>query len=274
MEAPLRDVLTALFRGGELSAAEIAAALPMDPAAVSEALDALVSRSQVEAVGDGDELRYRVRLARRRRRLPAWVVSRLDEFLALLSRSSRAALLIQVGGAVLDYLIHLLLARWLGPLAFGVYTYQLGWSQLLVTFAWLGITRSSGRFIPAYAVDKDWARLRGWVDGGRVAVFLAGLLLAVGALGCVVLANNGRPPTLAQIVGFGLVPFITLMTIHQWMLRSGRSRFWEFAPTQLFYRLFLGAGAGLVHLVQGTLTALGALAVNGGERGTGVHEPG
>ena len=64
--------------------------------------------------------------------LPGWVWGRLNEFLELLSRGSRAALIIQVAGAVLDYLVHMLLARWLGPAEFGRYSFHLGCCQLLV----------------------------------------------------------------------------------------------------------------------------------------------
>jgi O-antigen/teichoic acid export membrane protein len=263
LDEPLRVVLSAVLRGGEVSTAEAAQVAGMTAEAAGEALETLTSRGQLQAVGDGDELRYRARHARRRRHLPGWVWWRADELLALLSRGSRTALAIQVGGAVLDYLVHLLLARWLGPIEFGRYAYQLGWSQLLVTFAWLGITRSSGRFIPAYSVERDWSHLRGWVDGGRAAVFLAGALLALAALGWISAAGQGRPPGPVQLVGFGLVPLLTLMTAHQWMLRAGKSRFWEFAPTHLFFRLFLGLGAGLLRLGQGGLSALGALAATG-----------
>lgn len=147
LEEPLREVLTALVRGGEMSAGEVAAAAGLPVEATGETLETLARQGYVQTVGDEVEPKYRVRHARPRR-LAERIWGRLDEFLVLLSRGSRIALLLQLGGAVLDYLVHLLLARWLGAAEFGAYTYQLGWSQLLVTFAWLGVTQSSPRFIP------------------------------------------------------------------------------------------------------------------------------
>jgi O-antigen/teichoic acid export membrane protein len=260
IQGPQQRVLTALLRGGELTVRQVAesAGIPLPDAA--SALGALVSRGEVQAVGDEEALLYRIRLASRRRRLPGWITWKLEEFVAVLSAAGRIALAIQVGGAALDYLVNLLLARWMGLQQFGLYTYQLGWSQLLATVAWLGLTQASSRFIPTYAAQKDWSKLRGWVDGGRAAVLTAGLLLALAALAVTSALARGRPPSAVALAGFALVPLLALVTLHQWLIRAARSSFWAYAPPALLFRLLLAAAAAAAHQVTGGLQALAALA--------------
>ena len=72
-----------------------------------------------------------------------------------LARDTGVALIIQVGGVSLTYLLQVVLARWMGKTEYGIYEYVMAWSLLLGIFAGLGLARTNLRLISEYRVRED-----------------------------------------------------------------------------------------------------------------------
>ncbi len=80
--------------------------------------------------------------------------------LAKLVRGAGVALTIQVFSTLVLYGSQVLLARWLGTAAYGVYDYALAMGIFWAFIAELGLPTAVLRFISIYKAQSDWAHLR------------------------------------------------------------------------------------------------------------------
>lgn len=90
-----------------------------------------------------------------------------------------------VTGVLLAYAAQILMARWAGPDAFGLFSMAFAGATILALFAGMGIPDAIVRLIPEYVHGEEWARLRSLMDMaerwvGGCAIFLAtGITLSV-----------------------------------------------------------------------------------------------
>jgi len=183
----------------------------------------------------------------------------------LLKRGASGAFLVQVGGAGLGLLCHLMLARWLGATAYGEYGLALTWISVLSVLAIFGQNSSVVRFIPRYVHQQDWSALRGLRRRIFGIVFLASVVVALLLALCVFLFRARMHPTLAQTlwVACALLPVLTQLqlsgALHRGLKRAANSGFFNgmLRPT-LILAIALGVHVGL----GWPLTAPGAMLIN------------
>lgn len=151
----------------------------------------------------------------------------------LLKRGASSAFLVQVGGAGLGLVSHLVLARLLGASEYGVYTLSLTWVSVLAVLAIFGQNSSVVRFIPRYVHLQQWAELRGLRMRVRVWVFVASVLVAL-LLALVVLLFRSRiHASLASTLWMAclLLPALTQLhlsgALHRGMKRAASSGFFN-----------------------------------------------
>src|SRR5688572_1428979 len=80
---------------------------------------------------------------------------------APLLRAAAASLALPAGSLALTLLSTLLLTHSLGPAAFGLFAFALGWVKALTVPALLGLERIVVREVARSHVQADWAALRG-----------------------------------------------------------------------------------------------------------------
>lgn len=95
-----------------------------------------------------------------------------------LVRSGAGNVLIQVTSRLLTLALGILLARGLGPVGYGVYTYAFALLTLLMVFAELGVPTLLMREVAARDARQDWSYLRGVLVRGFQIVFGASVALA------------------------------------------------------------------------------------------------
>src|SRR5687768_12356598 len=103
---------------------------------------------------------------------------------APLLRAAGASLALPAGSLVLTLLSTVLLTRWLGPAAFGLFALALGWVKALTVPASLGLERIMVREVARSKVHADWAALRGvlgWCGKLLLGATSAVALAAAGA---------------------------------------------------------------------------------------------
>src|SRR5499427_5428532 len=76
-------------------------------------------------------------------------------------RGSFAAFIIYGAGIGLTYCSQLVIARFVGVDAYGLYAYVFAWMTVLAYFSALGFDVALLRFVPAYEAVQDWCRLKG-----------------------------------------------------------------------------------------------------------------
>ncbi len=135
---------------------------------------------------------------------------------------------LQVAGAGLAFVLQLCLARWLGAAAYGTYAFVLAWSGILAIAAGLGLPTLVLRALPGYSVHKDWRRVSGLVTTALAVTALVGAVLAL--LGITLVLTFGWQ-TNVSVIGFVMVPLLTLMALLQEMVRSFRHIALAYGPS-------------------------------------------
>lgn len=141
-----------------------------------------------------------------------------------IASSAVQVLLLSGIGAVVSFAVQVILARSLGPSAFGIYLVALAAMNVAVLPAKTEMDSAALRYVAAYLADERWDLLRGfvhasrrWVLGLSIAVATIGLLiilwLGLGRVSGVVEAR--RPLVLACLLLFPTVFLITNSAILQ-----------------------------------------------------------
>lgn len=177
-------------------------------------------------------------------------------------RGAGLVMIIQIGAAGLNYVSQVLLARWMGPVEFGVYVFAWSWVLPLATAAAIGLAAAAVRFVPQYLTKDAWGHLLGLIHRSTSLVLGAGIF--VGAIGLVILylLDNWlddyyiAPTRIALLC----VPFITLIVLLSGVARGFGWVGLAFVPQMLLVPAALIAGTLLHGLFIGTPSAVAILA--------------
>ncbi len=127
-----------------------------------------------------------------------------------------------VSGTLLNYLLQLVLAKFMGTNLFGIYTYIYTWLMVVLLVPKMGFDTASLKFIPEYLSQKQWPALRGILTvstglSAAVAIFLTIVVLIVTKS----LPGLFSADTRIMIVLFGvsLTPMV-LLRIYQAQLQA------------------------------------------------------
>ena len=129
------------------------------------------------------------------------------------ARDFGGASAIRLAGGALLFASQVLLAAWLGPEAFGVYSFAWTWIALLAAVGAFGFAATSVRFIAAYRATRDDARLRGLLRFSRTATLLVSIAATVVAFGAGALLARGSPYWPALAVALLAVPALALLQV-------------------------------------------------------------
>ena len=165
-----------------------------------------------------------------------------------LARDTGVALIIQVGGVSLTYLLQVVLARWMGKTEYGIYEYIMAWSLLLGIFAGLGLARTNLRLISEYRVKEDWGRLRGIFRGSWFIVLVAGCLIALVGTGILLLVDPARNFTYTTplLIGVWLIPLQGLVQLQLETSRALEDVTLAYAPYQIVWPVLILCGGLLL----------------------------
>lgn len=150
-----------------------------------------------------------------------------------LARGGLTAFLIYGTGVGLAYGSQLLIARFVGVEAYGIYAYVLAWETFLAYLSALGFDVALLRFLPTYEAQGDWALFRGVIQyAHRRAIAVSILIILAGT--CLLLFR-GLPAQLRNtfLIGLPLVPVLALLWIRGSIVRSLGGVLWAVAPNRV-----------------------------------------
>ncbi|NPA71559.1 MAG: flippase [Gammaproteobacteria bacterium] len=162
-----------------------------------------------------------------------------SDLLSLTLLGAGFAFIIQTLGVALKYIAQVLLARWLGPTEYGIYSYIFTWANVIATFATLGLTIGIIKFIPEYVVHKKWCFLKGIISQARLLVFGSGIALGAGSYFALLYTQSGKVGSHELLLGMSLVPLLALTNIQAEMLRSLKHIITAYAPPLVLQQVIL-----------------------------------
>jgi O-antigen/teichoic acid export membrane protein len=153
-------------------------------------------------------------------RLKTWFADRSDDSLA--QRAAGTAFLIRCVSAALVYGTQILLARWMGGFAFGIYVYVWTWVLLIGGLVDFGLASAAQRFVPEYSKLAQWDLLRGFLRGSRLITLM--LAIGVALLGALVIWFSGAAVDRFEVVPLYLawvaLPFFALTRMQEGIARA------------------------------------------------------
>jgi O-antigen/teichoic acid export membrane protein len=127
---------------------------------------------------------------------------------------------LRLSGGVLLFSSQILLAGWMGPEAFGAYSFAWAWIAVLSTVAGLGFNTTSVRFIPRYLAAARTAKARGLVRFGRILTLLVSCALAVLSISGIWLFVSDTPYRGPLIISCLAIPFLAFMHLEAGYARA------------------------------------------------------
>ena len=183
-------------------------------------------------------------------------------------RGASSAFVLNVSARGLNFIVQIVLARWLTVGGYGIYALVVASVSMLVILGKLGLDTVVLRYVAALYTESAWARLRGVLTGSnRIALGSSLLILAVGEV-ILYFFGDGMEPALRRSwqIGLLLVPLLVMTGLRQEALRALRrivaARFPEniLVPVSMLGVLFffhLGGKSGPEYALIARLVAVG-----------------
>lgn len=180
-----------------------------------------------------------------------------------LAKDTAIALIIQVSGLSLTYLLQVFLAQWMGRAEYGIYEFVISCALLLAIPAGLGLPHTVLRLIPEYRVKQDWQRLHGVMRGSWLLTVLASLALTPIATGGIFTINHFHPFIYATplLFGMGLVLLQALVSLQQEIARAMNDIPLAFVPSQIVFPLLVLVSGFLLLQRHEDLTSLATIEI-------------
>jgi O-antigen/teichoic acid export membrane protein len=117
---------------------------------------------------------------------------------------------------VFNFVMALLLSRLIGASGYGAYSFATAWALFLAVPALLGLPQLVIRETASYRVRKDWGRVRGLIRRVNELGLAASLVVAgVAGVTCWLLDWPKPPLFVPTLIGLGLVPLVTVISLRQ-----------------------------------------------------------
>ncbi|WP_254013861.1 flippase [Limnofasciculus baicalensis] len=176
-----------------------------------------------------------------------------------LAKDTIFALFLQLSGVVLTYLVQVCLARWMGKVEYGIYTYVVAWCLVLAIPVGLGLPRAVLRFITEYRVKEEWGKMRGLLLSSWQLTLGMGLLVAITCTIIISVFDYYYQFTYAQALIFGvwIIPLQSLLQLQEDMGRGAKSLTIAYGPSKVLWPiLLLGGSFCLFQWQEKTLTSI------------------
>ena len=149
------------------------------------------------------------------------ILGEKDDFKTVLLGAG-LALIIRILASAIGYVSIILLARWMGPSDYGLYSFAIAWMTLLAYPATLGLPGAAVRFVGQYAAANDWQHVVSFMQASSWLAFGCGALIAALTIPAVLyfkpyLNPDYVAPTIVAVAG---IPFVALTIVRSEAIRG------------------------------------------------------
>lgn len=172
------------------------------------------------------------------------------------------AFLIQVLGAGSVFLLHLLLAKYMGANEYGLYAYAYAWIIILSVLVRLGMQTSMVKFVAEYRLGNEFHKIKGIVIFANGSVALVSVLIALIAYVVLELGWTGLKQTYIRPLEMAcaVLPMYALMGVTRGALQGLKLQ-WKAQVPDLIFRPVLMLSLVSVILALGAEQHLDAMTV-------------
>jgi O-antigen/teichoic acid export membrane protein len=136
------------------------------------------------------------------------------------AETAAGTLAIRVMSVGLGLIMHLVLARVLGLLAYGLFAFAMAWTRTLTVPATLGLERMVTREVAVYGARDQWSHVAVLHRWSLIRVVLAGLVLMAVGIVVIVMFDTRGEGRLALALAFVTLPFVAAIRINQFLLQG------------------------------------------------------
>ncbi len=160
---------------------------------------------------------------------------------ATVLRGAGLVVVIRVLASAVGFASIVLLARWMGPSEYGLYSFAIAAMALLAYPATLGLHGAAVRFVAQYAATDDWQHVVGFIKASSWLAFGCGALVATLAIGGVLVFKTYFDPAYVAptIVALSGIPIVALTIVRSEAIRGLGWLALAWGPLQLGQPLFL-----------------------------------
>jgi len=139
--------------------------------------------------------------------------------MSILTKNAAITVSIRVFGAILIFILQIVLARMLGAHEYGIYAFVISWISVIGLVCTLGFDTSLTRYIPEYIQKKQWKNLCGVINFSFRACLIFSAVITILVL-FIIIINNKFDSYIAFLYALPLITLITLTNIRISSLRS------------------------------------------------------
>ena len=176
---------------------------------------------------------------------------------ATVLRGAGLVVVIRVLASAVGFASVILLARWMGPSEYGLYSFAIACMMLLSYPATLGLPGAAVRFVAQYAAANDWQHVVGFMKVSSWLAFGCGALFATLAIGVVLIFKTYLDPAFVAptIVALAGIPIVALTIVRSEAIRGLGWMALAWGPLQLGQPLFLLVVTAVTLFIAMQLTA-------------------
>ena len=141
---------------------------------------------------------------------------------SVLIRGAATTFVVRVYGAALLFVIHILLARFIGLEEYGIYAFAWTWLSMLAFLTPMGFDTGIVRFLSIYRTQAAWGQSKGaLLVGRRTTVTTSLIATAVGIAGLWIWDSSfTHPYALPLVFALAFLPAMALMNLYEGIARG------------------------------------------------------
>lgn len=159
-----------------------------------------------------------------------------------LVRGAGVALTLKIISQGVLYCSEILLARWMGTSAYGIYNYGISLGLLLGFIAGFGLPTVVLRFVSAYKIQEDWSHLKGILQGAWQQTLLIGIIVSFVSTGILLWINSNHDLGayfIPLIVGVWTTPSVSLKNLQKESIRAFQKIILSYGPSLVLQPILL-----------------------------------
>lgn len=194
-------------------------------------------------------------------RIKAILADRSDKRLAQIFAGQ--VFLIRVVSALLALASQVLLARWMGSFAFGIYIYAWTWVLMIGALSDMGLSSAARRFIPEYREHRKDDLLRGFLSGARRLAFAIACAIAAAGAALVTLLSGwlGEYEVVPLYLACATIPIYGLVQVQAGIAQSYDWPNLALIPFYIIRQLAMTALVGAAYLIGAPTHAVTAMTI-------------